>query len=254
MIQTKKLLGTSTVTLTVSTNPSSATCTLTYGGNSYSSKTATVPVGTTISYSIYHSTYGTTTGSITMDKNKTLTCNGTYSTSTKEVVWTQPTLSSNTGNEAFTVTPEHEWPGYQAWRAFDNNSTTMWKALQSAQANIDCPIVIYSKTAIRPISVSIQNSTGAAPKNQSWGKASLYASNTGSFNSSNLIGSGTNPDTSTSGAIWTFSAPSTIYYNYFKVVGARTIAANNYIYITQITINGYYQTTAYNYYWDKTIS
>lgn len=84
MIQSKKLLMqnfVSNVTLTVSTNPASATCTLTYNGQSYETKSAIVPKGTTINYTIYHATYGTETGSITMDDNKTLTCNGTYSTS-----------------------------------------------------------------------------------------------------------------------------------------------------------------------------
>lgn len=70
-------------TLTVSTNPSNATCTLTYGGSSYSSKSATVASGTVINYSVYHSTYGTTTGSITMNSNKTLTCTGASSTTSK---------------------------------------------------------------------------------------------------------------------------------------------------------------------------
>jgi hypothetical protein len=70
-------------TLTVSTNPNNATCTLTYGGSSYSSKSATVASGTVINYSVYHSIYGTTTGSITMNSNKTLTCTGASSTTSK---------------------------------------------------------------------------------------------------------------------------------------------------------------------------
>ena len=85
MIQSEKLLlatkGTTYYTLTVSTNPSSATCTLSYDGTSYEGKSISVPSGTEISYSIYHSTYGTTTGTITMDADKTLSCTGTYSTS-----------------------------------------------------------------------------------------------------------------------------------------------------------------------------
>ena len=75
-------LGVKEYTLTVTTNPAAATCTLTYDGVSYSTKTAKVKAGTVISYSVYHSTYGTTSGSITMDSDKTLNCNGTYSSST----------------------------------------------------------------------------------------------------------------------------------------------------------------------------
>lgn len=88
MIQAEKMIMMSKkqYTLTISTNPASATCTLTYNGNSYSSKTCTVDEGTVVSYSIYHSTYGTKTGTVTMDSDKTLNCVGTYSTSTSYYV------------------------------------------------------------------------------------------------------------------------------------------------------------------------
>ena len=68
--------------LTVITNPDTATCTLTYNGTSYKTKQVTVQGGTVVSYSVYHSTYGTTTGTITMDSDKTLNCVGASSTST----------------------------------------------------------------------------------------------------------------------------------------------------------------------------
>ena len=63
------LLNASTMqyTLTVVTDPVSATCTLTANGVSSSAKTLTVDAGTVISYSVYHATYGTTTGNITMN-------------------------------------------------------------------------------------------------------------------------------------------------------------------------------------------
>ena len=95
MIQSKKLLMNDNVTLTVVTTPAAATCTLTYNSVQYSTKTLTVPKGATVSYSVYYSTYGTTSGSITMDKDKTLTCTGTSSSSSTDVSWSRPNLTSD---------------------------------------------------------------------------------------------------------------------------------------------------------------
>lgn len=86
MIHSKKLLQATNVTLTVVTNPASATCDLTYNGQTYSNtKTATVLKGTVVSYSLYDSSHPSATGgtgSITMNSNKTLNATCTYSTST----------------------------------------------------------------------------------------------------------------------------------------------------------------------------
>ena len=104
-------------TLTVVTDPVSATCTLTYNGLSYTTKSATVEAGTVISYSVYHATYGTTTGTITMDSDKTLTCNGTYSTSyTDGNSWASPTnMTSNTSAD-FELTPSGEYSSAGGYR------------------------------------------------------------------------------------------------------------------------------------------
>lgn len=60
-------------TLTIVTNPAAATCTLTINSIQYVTKSKKVKEGTVVSYSVYHSTYGTKTGSITVDSNITLT-------------------------------------------------------------------------------------------------------------------------------------------------------------------------------------
>ena len=66
--------------MTVVTNPSSATCTLSYtiNGNTrtVSSKTVSVPEGTTVTAYISDSTYGTASQSVVVDTNKTLTFTG----------------------------------------------------------------------------------------------------------------------------------------------------------------------------------
>ena len=87
-------------TLTVTSNIDSAQCTLTYDGVSHSSRTATVPEGTVISYSMYSSTYGTTSGNVTMDSNKTLDFTGT-SRNVEYSYWSTGDYSSP--NSSFTI-------------------------------------------------------------------------------------------------------------------------------------------------------
>lgn len=63
-------------TLTIVTNPAAATCTLTINGIQYVTKSKKVKEGTIVNYSVYHSTYGTKTGNITVDSDITLTFTG----------------------------------------------------------------------------------------------------------------------------------------------------------------------------------
>ncbi len=70
-------------TLNVVFTPSdaqSATCTLTYDGQAHSATSATAEAGTVITYSISDTKYGSATGTVTMDSDKTLTCTGTTTT------------------------------------------------------------------------------------------------------------------------------------------------------------------------------
>lgn len=60
-------------TLTITTNPSSATCTLTYDGQSYTTKTATVPKGTEVTYTVSASDYNTQTSTVTVNDNTDIT-------------------------------------------------------------------------------------------------------------------------------------------------------------------------------------
>ena len=133
-------------TLTVSTNPASATCTLTYDGHSYSSKTATVDEGTVISYSVYHSTYGTTTGNITMDSDKTLTCEGTYSTGattyTKNVTQVGSLTYDNTtsnisgfGNSNYATISPPDWNSASSWKLSMKVKASSLTGLQTIFSN-----------------------------------------------------------------------------------------------------------------------
>ena len=121
-------------TLTVSTNPASATCTLTYGGNSYSSKTATVKKGTIISYSVYHSTYGTTTGNITMDSDKTLTCEGTYSTGATTYTKNVTQVGSLTYDNTTSDISGFDDRNYATISPPDWNSASSWKLSMKVKA------------------------------------------------------------------------------------------------------------------------
>lgn len=258
MIQSKKLLMqnfVSNVTLTVSTNPVSATCTLTYNGQSYETKSAIVPKGTTVSYSIYHATYGTITGTITMDDNKTLICNGTYSTISTDVSWSQPTLSSNGtwGSSNFAVKADSEYSSSRAtWKAFNGNGTTDW---WSANTKNTYPINIYMyiSTAVKITKLLIYNSNNSSQHNVTFFSAGTldYSSNGSSWSSAC---SWTNSISATA-ASWTISNSSNIYAKYWRLhATAGTAYGTTNQGLSEIYITAYKQTTSYNYYWNKTIS
>lgn len=106
LYQKKLLLEFKQRTLTVITDPASATCTLTYKGRSYSTKSLKVKEGDTVSYSVYHSTYGTTSGTIVMDTDKTLRCTGDNGREYYKYVngtWSTPNLTSNTSYGTITA-------------------------------------------------------------------------------------------------------------------------------------------------------
>ena len=87
MIHSEKLLQATNYTLTVTTNPSSATCQLYYDGQWHTEKSCTVPAGTSVSYSLYSSSYPSATsgtGTVTMDKNKTLSATVSSSSSSSK--------------------------------------------------------------------------------------------------------------------------------------------------------------------------
>ena len=236
-------------TLTVSTNPASATCTLTYGGNSYSSKTATVKKGTIISYSVYHSTYGTTTGSIVMDANKILTCTGTSNTSYTEYGWTRPTLSSNGsmgGSSNACYSPDtmvnNNFAPYEAFNgtwSTSNDGFTVTKSQKSAT------LYYYTPTAIRPAEFKIEG----------------Y----GNYGFSSVAVSGSNDNssytslTSYSGSIvnlWNqkiLQSSTSNYYKYFKFYFTTTSSTYS-VGISEIEFSGYYQTSSTTYSWTETIT
>lgn len=253
MIQSKKLLLNAKkkqYTLTVTTNPASATVTLTYDGTSYTSNTATVDEGTVISYSVYQSTYGTTTGTITMDSDKTLTCTGTYSTSTTDVAWSRPNLNSNgsVGGSSCACYADGEGSNNPAYKAFDGSNATAdyWVSTTSAFPHY---IVFYTPTAIKLSSLTIYNRAQGyyAPKDYT-----LYASNSnGSWTS---IASGTNT-VSGGGASWSIYPSTSSYYKYFKLnVTSHINGSSTYVAIGEIDFNAVYEQTSYTYYWNTTIT
>lgn len=245
------------VNLTVVTTPANATVTLTYNGQSHTSKTATVGVGTVINYSIYHSTYGTKTGSVTMSSNKTLICEGKTTTIITPVSWTRPNLTAfgTMGGSSFACetgsangTTNAAFSGYEGWKALDgisNNSGNYWDTRAgNYQPSLPAWITWYNPTAIKVTQVTITQQRGdiapltgtitASNDNSSWTTLK-------SWSNSNM----------TSGASWDISlSNNTNYYKYYRwtinTVGASSTLAQ----IREITMTAYTQQTSYTYYWE----
>ena len=245
MIQSKKLLMNDNVTLTVVTTPATATCTLTYNSVQYSTKTLTVPKGSTISYSVYYSTYGTTTGSITMDKDKTLTCTGTSGTSYTDVSWSNPNLSSNgsLGGSSFAVQASGERGTSAAWKAFDGSTTTFW--ISGSAATTSAYMIMYNPNAIKLSTISITNYTSNAGAHTPTSGTIYGSSNNSSWST---IKSYTNSTTSNKGN-WSISVNSSSYYKYWKINMSKTNTSGN-MALTEISMSGYYQSSSTTYYWN----
>ena len=247
------LMAESKVTLTVSTDPASATCTLTYNGQSYSAKSATVKKGTVISYSVYHSTYGTKTGSIIMDSDYTLTFTGTYTTSTVDVDWTQPVLSSNgtLGGSDFAVDATTvDATYYGAWRAFDGitSSTDYFWRSRSLDLGATHPYTIYNPTPLKITNIAYLNygQTIVIPIS--------YTVQVSNDNSNwTQIASGTN-SVYTAGQTWNISlSGNSNYYKYYKLM-LQNGSSSGYVICMEMGITAKYQQTSYTYYWEVTTS
>lgn len=261
-VMTKKLLmqATKYYTLTVSTNPASATCTLTYDGVAHSEKTATVKEGTVIQYSVYHSTYGTTTGSITMNSNKTLSCTGTYSTTpvTTEQSWTRPNLSSNgtLGSGTFAVgSPNTAISNYPAWKAVNGTSNadnydTWIPNLTGTSESKPAIFTFYSSTPIKISSLQLIS----FKQNIRVPKAGYVKCSNNNSSYTNLC-SWSNSNT-TSPVTINISVNSSSFYNYHQVYITSNSASGYGTSISELKITATYQTTTqqYNYYWNKTVT
>lgn len=238
-------------TLTVSLSPASATCTLTYDGVAHTATSAIVKAGTVISYSVSHSTYGTTTGTITMDADKTLTCTGTYSTSTTETSWTQPTLSSDgtMGSSTFAVQASSVNSSNYAYKAFDNDATTVWAVNRQGGQDLPATMLMYSSAPIKVSKITVTNTRGY---NIGFTSGSVSAGNTSSA-STTLVSSWSNSNHTSSNS-WDISVNSSSAYNYYKITFT---AFSNSAYrpqCAQITLNGTKIVTSYTYYWDVVVT
>ena len=245
------LMSEKKVTLTVSTNPASATCTLTYDGQSYSAKTATVKKGTVISYSVYHATYGTKTGTVTMDSDKTLAFEGTYSTSTVETNWSQPVLTSNgtLGGNSFAVAASTEYDvSAAAYKAFDGYTSGEGHYYRSRYVDIGAThtFTFFNPTALKVSNISYLNygQTIVIPVS-----GTVYGSNNGS--SWTTITTYTN-SVYTAGQSWNINlSGNTNYYKYYKVDFTNG-NSTGYIICMELTVTAKYQQTSYTYYWEVT--
>ena len=210
-VYSKNLLMTSgkkQYTLTVVLSPGDASCILTYNGVAHTSTTATVDSGTVISYSITKSPYGTTTGTITMDANKTLTATGVTQTGS---LWTQPALTENgtLGQGNFAVSTSHRYSaGTDIWKAFDQ-STGYYQVGGTGTSYIPIIVKLYINPAIKITNFNFENNTYA---NCAANAGNIYGSNTDS--NYNLITSFTN-SVQSARATWDVSLSNNT--NYYKI-------------------------------------
>ncbi len=246
------------VTLTVVTNPASATVTLTVDGVQYSTNSLEVPINSVVNYSIYHSTYGTTTGSVVMNSDKTLNCNGTYDTTSTWVEWYAPhNLTSNgtMGGANFACYGAGYSNGY-AYLAFNGSQdgSANWAKLQrhgsTGQAASGSPYLVFyipQQSKIRALYFKTGSGNGA-----SGAVGTLYGSNNNS--SWTAI---TNFSQTTASTDWNFSTNTNNTYNYYKLEFSQsTYAQSGYYfwYIGELYITALIEQTSYSYYWETTIS
>ena len=244
-------------TLTVVTTPSDAVCKLTYNGNTYTSKTATVKAGTTISYTITHSTYGTDTGSTTMYYSKKLTVTGVSTPITTEKTWSRPNLTANGtlgGSSCAIIADTEATTKVPAYYAVDSSTSTQWQS-KSASSNTQRYLIFYTPTAIKLTKVvfATPKNTSAEGLTYSWQlkDCTVYGSNTNgswvSLGSVSGVGKVANA---------TVTLSNTNYYKYYKFLATKTNAYSpNVSYYrwacSNITMTAKYQNTTYSYSFSK---
>lgn len=252
MLQSKKLLMNNMVTLTVSTSPVAATCTLTYNNVQYSTKTLSVPKGSTIAYSIYHSTYGTTSGSIIMDDDKTLTCTGTSGSSYTEVTWIRPNLTSNgtIGSSTFAVSTTRPYNSYPVYIAFDGIDNQNKSGCFSYSYSEGAQVTLYTSTPIKLKSFTwVVHKSGT--QNQTANYIDVYGGN--SQSSYTLLNSFTNDVVSPAGSTFTKNVNSTQYYRYHRLDVSKNYS-QGYMYCRELYLNATYQSPTTTYYWNTSIT
>lgn len=252
MIFSKKLLMQETevyYTFTItSTSPaidqSSVTCVLNYDGVNYQATMATVKAGTVITYTLTDTThtnegsYIVKSDSVTMDSDKTLTCNVTYYTT--EVSWTSPVISSNgtLGGDSFAVYASVESGSNYAFHCFDSNTTNYW----ASNRNADLPLtyIFYSPVAVKVSSITMQNQTAGF-------RAGSFAGSNDNSNYTDILPSWTN-SVFGNGATWSLDVNASAFYKYGKLIFTSWSSSAYSPRLRNITVSGY--TEKYTYYWN----
>ena len=229
-------------TLTIITSPSDSTVTLTYNNVNYNTQSLKVEAGSIISYSIYHSTYGTKTGSIIMTSDKTITATGTSSSIETSYDWTQPKLSANgtIGGSSFSVKASSEYSSiYAAWKALDKDSSTFWQTSTSTGN-----FTFYNPIPLKVTSLYL----------------SAYQATGRELTKGNIQGSNNN-STWTTIKSWSSNSAlnltinmndNTNYYKYYKINITDTKLYNPSI--RTLNITGTYLSTTFSYDWNINIT
>ena len=245
VFEKKLLLLTAKVTLTVVTNPSGATCTLTCNGVAYNQKTLTVPTGSVVYYSVYHSTYGTSSGSVLMNADKTMTFTGSYTTSTVEQAWSNPimTAEQTPGGSVFAAFMDSTYSNRYAYLMFDGQ-TGSGHFVQTA-GTLPHYLGFYNPDPVRITSLSF-NWYKASAAYYSPKTASIEASNDGNtYTTLQTFSESSNP------ASTTLTNFSNTAYKYYRVYGTDGGVSTTYA-CEECYASGYTQVQSYSYYWEIT--
>ena len=234
-------MGAGTYLLTIITNPSYATCTLTYNGKSYETKTLKVVKGSTVNYVIYESTYGFKTGTVTVDRNRTLIFTGYNNAVHTDVAWTRPNLSTNgtMGGSSCAASGDASSNSYPAWKAFDNNTTsTGWISKTTNTGTL----YFYSPTPIKVVKVYL--TAYATNVNTRVAKAGkIYGSNDNSNYTS--LGSWSNNTSKT----WTVKLTNSTFYKYYKISVTANANSGYAPGFYDVAFNAYTDSITYNTGW-----
>ena len=232
-------LGKNTRVVKVVTNPSSATCQITYNGSTYTQKQLTVKKGSTVSIKVTYS--GTTrTINVTINKNTQYTFTRNSSTSTDDKSWTSPndmTSNGTLGGSSFAVNGK-------------TSASTIYKLFgsgyyQSSFANAQW-LIFYNPIPIKVLNINLYRSSDGyytvrsgsvlySDDGENWTTASTFSG----------LGIAKSRD------ITVLAADSTIYKKYWKLNVTATNAYQGYPgwINTSCTITGYYQATTTTYSW-----
>lgn len=246
-----------TLTVNVTTdNSSPLVASITLNGEETNASTASITVdeNTVVNYKVSKSPYTPdATGAVIMDSDKTITVNGTYSTTTTYHSFSRPNLTSNgtLGGSSFAVYASDYYSKCYPYCAVDGVNITSYKNGNQWITQGGESFIFYNPNALRVTSLTINGGYGGTYSYRAY-TGTVYGSNNNSNYSS--VGSWSVAKTTAATKVITVSLSSnTNYYKYYKLTPTAFINSTNWG-ISELYITATYGTTSYTYYWDIAIS